>query len=166
MKRSPNLLGSIHRSSLNDLALSWRRDASERSASVSFESGQSIQLLRLVEANTNATASSATGTPRPVNVRLVVLGRIATHNQVDLGNVETARSHVGCDQHLVLAISELLQDEFTLVPVLATVDLDHTLTIKLLWLVCYYLFEFKIRIIKIINLTFSLTIYIIIISSD
>lgn len=80
------------------------------------------------ERNARSRSTSSSSTSRPVNVGLSFFGGLQLDNQVDVGDVETARGDISGDQNAEFAFFEALHGDFTLV--LGNVSV-HDLNVKL-----------------------------------
>ena len=59
-------------------------------------------------------AAGAAGAAAAVDERVGVQGQIGVHDQIDVGQVQAARGHVGRDQHLRVAAPQLLEGAIAL----------------------------------------------------
>ena len=112
-----NVLQVLHDATLrglDDVFGLRNADSLELDASLRLNALHELVRLLRVEGDADAGLASSGSTTGAMDVRLSVLGWLNLDDQVDVGDVEAARSHVRGHQHLELALLEALDGDLTL----------------------------------------------------
>ena len=109
------LFANVHCTGFDDIIWLGHSNASELDACLGLDLLDEHLCLGRVERDTGTTGSSTRRTTTPVNVGLSLFGWLDLNDQVDVGDVNTARGYVSGDEHTELAFLEALQSDFALV---------------------------------------------------
>lgn len=111
---SAQLLDGSLRRRLNDVLGLRHTNLAELEASLSRDLLNERLLLHVPEGDAGALLTSSSRSTGTMNISFDILWGLDLNNQVDVGNVETARCNVGRNEHLELLLLESLEGDLTL----------------------------------------------------
>ena len=109
------VLADVHSTGLDDIFRLGNAD------SLQFDTGLVLDLLNqhlglaCVEGDAGATGSGSGSSATSMDVGLGLLRRLDLDNEIDIGDVESARGNVGGDEDAEFALLEALHSDFSLV---------------------------------------------------